>query len=86
MRWCCSGSATTLLAASHAPAERTKAQAANDVIVFGSVTVTSVASGAIHHLFGWAVLNLAVLPALLVALGALVWLGRQRAVQVAQPA
>lgn len=78
--------ATTLLTASHTPAERTKAQAANDVIVFGSVTVTSVASGAIHHLFGWAVLNLAVLPALLVALGALVWLGRQRAVQVAQPA
>jgi MFS family permease len=71
--------ATTLLTASHTPAERTKAQAANDVIVFGSVTLTSVASGAVHHLFGWAVLNLAVIPALVAALLALAWLARQRA-------
>ena len=78
--------ATALLTASHTPAERTKAQAANDVIVFGSVTVTSVASGAIHHLFGWAVLNYAVLPALAIALAALVWLDRRRAADLPQPA
>lgn len=78
--------ATALLTASHTPEERTKAQAANDVIVFGSVTITSVASGAVHHVFGWAALNYAVLPALVVALGALVWLDRQRAGPVPQPA
>lgn len=78
--------ATALLTASHAPAERTKAQAANDVIVFGSVTITSVASGAIHHLFGWAVLNLLVIPALIVALLSLVWLARQGPATQPQPA
>ena len=78
--------ATALLTASHSPAERTKAQAANDMIVFGSVTITSVAAGAIHHLFGWVVLNLAVIPAVLVALLALAWLARQRAAVRSQPA
>jgi MFS family permease len=78
--------ATALLTASHTPAERTKAQAANDVIVFGSVAVTSLASGAIHHLFGWAVLNYAVLPALALALAALAWLARRRAAGLPQPA
>jgi MFS family permease len=78
--------ATALLTASHTPAERTKAQAANDVIVFGSVTITSLASGAMHHLFGWAVLNLAVIPALIVALLALAWLARQRPAAQLRPA
>ena len=79
-------SATALLTASHTPEERTKAQAANDVIVFGSVTLTSVASGAVHHFFGWAALNYAVLPALVLALGALFWLGRRPVGTLAQPA
>jgi MFS family permease len=78
--------ATALLTASHTPTERTKAQAANDVIVFGSVAMTSLASGAIHHLFGWAVLNYAVLPALALALVALAWLARRRAAGLPQPA
>jgi MFS family permease len=60
--------ATTLLAESHAQEERVRAQAANDVIVFGTVTCTAFASGAIHAAAGWAVLNLLLLPALGLAL------------------
>jgi MFS family permease len=60
--------ATALLAESHRPEERVRAQAANDFIVFGTVAATALASGAVHAGFGWGVLNLALLPALAVAL------------------
>jgi hypothetical protein len=45
-----------------------RTQAANDFIVFGTVAFTALASGAVHAGFGWNVLNLALLPALAVAL------------------
>lgn len=69
--------ATTLLSAAHSAAERVRAQAANDVLVFGTVAVTAFASGAVHARAGWEALNLALLPALLLALLALAW-GRAR--------
>ena len=56
--------ATNLLATSHSAAERVRAQAANDFIVFGTVAATALSSGAVHAGFGWGVLNLALLPAL----------------------
>ncbi len=67
---------TALLTSSYRPEERAKAQAANDVIVFGSVAITSVLSGALHHWVGWAMLNVLVFPALAVALVGLVKLAR----------
>ncbi len=60
--------ATNLLAESHTAQERVRAQAANDFIVFGTVACTALGSGAVHAAFGWGVLNLALLPALGVAL------------------
>jgi predicted MFS family arabinose efflux permease len=60
--------ATNLLGESHSPAERVRAQAANDFIVFGTVACTALASGAVHAGFGWNVLNLVLLPALALAL------------------
>lgn len=48
-------------------AERPKAQSLNDLIVFGTVTITAFGSGAAHHAFGWAALNLSILPPLLAA-------------------
>jgi MFS family permease len=60
--------ATNLLAESHRPEERVRAQSANDFIVFGTVACTALASGAVHAGFGWSVLNLALLPALALAL------------------
>lgn len=65
--------ATTLLASAHAPEERVRAQAANDVLVFGTVAATAFASGAVHAGAGWDVLNIAVLPALALALLAVGW-------------
>ncbi|SDB18009.1 MFS transporter [Belnapia rosea] len=65
--------ATNLLATAHAPEERVRAQAANDTIVFGTVACTAFLSGAVHAEAGWAVLNLTVLPALILALGVIAW-------------
>ncbi|MES2710316.1 MAG: MFS transporter [Pseudomonadota bacterium] len=65
--------ATALLATSHAPEERVRAQAANDFIVFGTVACTAFLSGALHAQAGWAALNLVLLPALAVALGLVGW-------------
>jgi MFS family permease len=60
--------ATNLLAEAHRPEERVRAQTANDFIVFGTVACTAMGSGAVHAGFGWGVLNLLLVPALLVAL------------------
>jgi predicted MFS family arabinose efflux permease len=72
--------ATQLLATAHAPEERVRAQAANDVLVFGTVACTAFASGAVHAQAGWEVLNLVTVPSLILALAVLgwqAWRGRQ---------
>ncbi len=66
--------ATTLLTTSYEIAEKAKVQAVNDLLVFGTVALASLSSGALQHLLGWAAVNLAVVPPLLGALGALLWL------------
>jgi predicted MFS family arabinose efflux permease len=65
--------ATALLATAHAPEEKVRAQAMNDVLVFGCVAATAFASGAVHASAGWVVLNLLVLPALVLALALMLW-------------
>ncbi len=65
--------ATTLLTETYTEAEKGKAQAGNDFIVFGIVTVTALSSGALLDGFGWVVLNLAVLPSLGLVLLGLTW-------------
>lgn len=69
--------ATTLLTTTHAPEERAKVQGLNDLTVFGTVAVASLASGALEHLIGWQAVNLAVLAPLLVPAGLLLWLARK---------
>ncbi|MCF2872850.1 MFS transporter [Octadecabacter sp. G9-8] len=72
--------ATTLLTSSHAPHERGVVQGLNDMIVFGSVMVASLASGGLMNcsggspIEGWTAVNFAMAPFLLLAFGALVWL------------
>lgn len=72
--------ATTLLAASIDPAERGRMQGLNDFIVFGGVTVASLSSGGLMNCsgssvqLGWQAVNMAMLPFLVLAGGALVWL------------
>ncbi len=72
--------ATTLLAKSHSVSERGVVQGMNDMIVFGMVTIASLASGGLMNcsggtaVQGWTAVNLAMIPFLILAGGALVWL------------
>lgn len=76
--------ATTLLASAHSPAERGRMQGMNDLIVFGGVTVASLASGGLMNCSGgdaqagWTAVNLAMAPFLVLAGGALIWLWFRR--------
>jgi MFS family permease len=72
--------ATSLLAASHRPEERGAVQGMNDMMVFGFVTIASLASGGLMNCIGgdvvqgWTAVNLAMLPGLALAGAALLWL------------
>lgn len=72
--------ATAMLTMSHEPHERGKMQGMNDLIVFGGVTMASLASGGLMNCSGgdaaqgWTAVNLAMAPFLVLAGGALIWL------------
>ncbi|MEL6912947.1 MAG: MFS transporter [Pseudomonadota bacterium] len=82
--------ATTMLTDAHAPEERGRIQGANDAIVFGCVTLASLASGGLMNcsgsspMAGWSAVNIAMVPFLVLAGGALVWLVLKT--RAAQPA
>lgn len=75
--------ATTMLAGAHRPEERGVVQGMNDMIVFGMVTIASLASGGLMNcsggtpIEGWNAVNLAMIPFLVLAGGSLIWLVRQ---------
>ena len=69
---------TVLLTRSYAPSERFRAQGLNDVVVFGTQALASLASGAVLHRFGWVAMNLAMVPVLLLVLALLVTSRTQR--------
>ncbi len=72
--------ASTMLANAHSPEERGRIQGINDMIVFGCVTIASIASGGLMNcsggsvVEGWNAVNLAMAPFLALAGGALIWL------------
>ncbi|WP_420555554.1 MFS transporter [Roseovarius sp.] len=72
--------ATTMLAGAHDAHERGRMQGMNDLLVFGGVTVASLASGGLMNCSGstaeagWTAVNLAMVPLLTLAGGALIWL------------
>jgi MFS family permease len=70
--------ATTLLTESYEPAEKAKAQGANDFIIFSVMGVSSFASGALVSSAGWERMNLGAIPVLAVAAGGVAWLALQR--------
>lgn len=76
--------ATTMLADAYRPRERGRVQGINDLLVFGSVTVASFASGGLMNcsggsvLSGWVSVNLAMIPLISIATIALIWLSRQK--------
>lgn len=64
---------TTLLTEVYTPAEKAKAQGFNDFCIWGFVTVGAIISGAAIHELGWATVNMAVAPLILLTLGATLW-------------
>ncbi|MFC3629653.1 MFS transporter [Paracoccus angustae] len=72
--------ATTMLSRAHAPEERGRVQGLNDAVVFGGVFLASLSSGGLMNcsggsvVAGWNAVNLAMLPFLVLAGGALIWL------------
>lgn len=72
--------ATTLLATSHSASERGVIQGLNDGLVYGCVTLASLASGGLMNcsggspVEGWTAVNVAMAPFLVLAGGALIWL------------
>jgi MFS family permease len=71
---------STLVTRTYAPAERTKAQAANDFLIWTTVAVTSLSSGQLLHRRGWGAILWTAAPVLaLAAAGILgVWIGGKR--------
>lgn len=69
---------TTLLTESYAPAEKARAQGANDFAVFATMGVSSFSSGALVSVAGWERMNMLALPVLAVVVVAVVWLARMR--------
>ena len=61
-------SGTTLLTQTYRPAERFKAQAVNEFVMFGIMASASLAAGALLHFAGWEAVNQMVLPVLAVML------------------
>lgn len=72
--------ATTMLTSAHDPSERGTVQGLNDMIVFGMVTLASLASGGLMNcsggsaVQGWTAVNIAMIPFLMLAGAALTWL------------
>lgn len=72
--------ATTMLTSAHTAEERGRMQGMNDFLVFGGVTLASFSSGGLMNCSGgsvqagWQAVNMAMLPFLVLAGGALIWL------------
>lgn len=59
---------TALLTQTYRPAEQLKVQAINEFLVFGLVAASTLSAGWLYDRYGWATLNLAVVPFLVLAL------------------
>jgi MFS family permease len=64
---------STLVTKAYAPAERSRTQAANDFLVFGTAAVTSLSSGQLLHHRGWQVVLTTAAVMLFAALGGSLW-------------
>jgi len=65
--------ATALITECYRPEERTRVQACNDFLVFGSVALASLSSGGLLQSGGWQTINWIVLPTVAVVLALLLW-------------
>jgi MFS family permease len=65
--------ATTLVTRAYAASERAKVQALNDFLIFGTVALSSFASGALLTRFGWMMVQFAVMPFAAIAAAVVLW-------------
>jgi predicted MFS family arabinose efflux permease len=77
--------ATTLLTQTYAPNEKARTQGLNDFIVFATMGVSSLSSGALVTTAGWETMNRAALPVLAVIATAALWLMWMRRVARSAP-
>lgn len=76
--------ATAMVTDCYRPEEKNKVQAANDFLVFGSMTIASFSSGKLLNAFGWDSVNLMLFPFLLICFVALFMLIRQEKLAAAR--
>lgn len=77
---------TTLLTRVYQPSERGRVQGLNEMLVFGSSAVASLAAGVILQYFGWAVVNQAAFAMLVVAAAiTILWAIRSKTAGVVAP-
>jgi predicted MFS family arabinose efflux permease len=69
---------SALLAECHTSAERAKTQAANDLLIFATMAISSASSGLLLNQSGWKAVNYGSLPFVLIAMSATLWLMWQR--------
>ena len=69
---------TTLLTESYTPVEKARTQGLNDMIVFTTMAVSSLSSGALVSTAGWETMNAAALPIITLIAAAALWLAWQR--------
>lgn len=69
---------SALLTECYEPAERAKAQAANDFLIFLTMAVSSMASGMLLNRAGWHAVNYGSIPFLLLATASTLWLMKRR--------
>jgi MFS family permease len=70
--------ATTLLTETYQPAEKAQAQGFNELMIFVTLAMSSLFSGALFTLQGWERLNVMAVPFLVIIGAALLWLGARR--------
>ncbi len=75
--------ATAMVTACHRPEERNRVQAMNDFLVFGSVAISSFASGKLLSVAGWETINWMIFPCVALVLLMMVWERRQTPARLA---
>ena len=77
---------TALLTESYTPSEKAKTQGTNDLLIYLTMSTSSLTSGAILYRFGWNWLNMAALPLLAITGMAILWLVYLRRAGMVRPA
>lgn len=65
--------ATTMVTTCHRPEEKNRVQAMNDFLVFGSVAISSFASGKLLSVAGWELINWLIFPCVAAVLLMMLW-------------